>query len=634
MGSKATVRRLFATVLLGVSSLWGQAVTPEWYHIGNSLVDLSLADASTGPVSRVWYSADGRTLHATTASGRTFETKDFETWQASAAVAGNSPDAPPVLRFPEPGAQIRGQYAFGSFVYRSQNLGASWDNLTAWRSRSIVGKPLDLAVSPGDPEEITVASSGGVYRSLDGGKSWSGLNQGLPNFPAAGARLRSLPSGVRGVQLELDAGKVVEWQPGEKQAWRPTISPDALGDLKLRQDLQTKLGMPVTAIHQTGNMVYAGLSNGRIVVSIDGILNQPSALETGNGPVESFWVNPQQPLIALAVLGPGRADPNSPVLPRHILRTMTGGNTWDDLTSNLSDLPNVGVHGVTASSSASKGALSGAMYVATDQGVFYTLNAPDAPSGIIFWRRLGGLPQAAATDVRLDGAGTQLWASVEGFGVYLTAAPHRADDPQVVSAADLTPRPAAPGASMIVTGTRVISARAGDLPVSVLSAGDAESQIQIPFEVRGDKLLLSVEAPSGGRRFDVPLESASPAILVEADGSPVLYDSATGALLGAANPARSRTRIQIMAEGLGRVRPEWTAGVDAPADNPPAVVADVRAMLDGAPVDVTRAVLAHGYVGWYMVEIEIPKIVNSGPCELYLDVDGHPSNRVRIYIEP
>jgi uncharacterized protein (TIGR03437 family) len=630
MGSTATVRRLFATVLLGVSSAWGQS-TLDWYHVGNSLVNLSLADLSTGPVSRVWYSADGGTLYATTALGRTFETKDFETWQASAGVPGSPPDAPAGVRPPEPGAQIRGQYAFGSFVYRSQNLGASWDNLTAWRSRSLIGKPLDLAVSPRDQEEITVASSGGVYRSTDAGKSWSGLNRGLPNFPGSGARLRSLPSGVRGVQLELDGGKVFEWQPGGREAWVPAISPEALNELKSREDLQTQLGVRVTAFHQEGNTVYAGLSDGRIVVSIDGALQQPYTLGNEDGPVESFWVNPQDPQTALAVLGPGRLNPVSRILPRHVLRTVTGGNSWDDLSGGL---PDVAAHGITALSGALSGASSGAMYVATEQGVFYTLNGPRAPNGIVYWNRLGGLPQAAATDVRLDSAGTQLGASVEGFGVYVAAAPHRLDDPQVISAADLTARPAAPGAVMIVAGMRVTSARASDLPVSVLSASEAESQIQIPFEARGDQLPLSVEAPSGGRRFDLPLASVSPAILVGPDGSPVLYDADTSATLDAANPARSRTRIQIMAAGLGRVKPEWPAGVDAPLDNPPAVVADVRAMLDGAPVDVTRAVLAPGYVGWYLVEIEIPKIVNSGPCELYLDVDGHPSNRVRVYIEP
>jgi uncharacterized protein (TIGR03437 family) len=473
-----------------------------------------------------------------------------------------------------------------------------------------------------------------VYRTLDAGKSWNGLNQGLPNFPPAGARLLSLPAGGRGVQLELEAGKVVEWQPGEKQAWFPTMTPTmtptlgraAQDDLKLRGDLQAQLGAPVTAFHREGAIVYAGLSDGRIAVSMDGATWHPSQLMNGSGPVESLWVNPQDTFNALAVLGSGPGDPNSRVLPSHILRTMTAGNSWDDLTT--ADLAGVAVHGVTAF-----GASSGAMYVATDRGVFYTLNGPGGPSGIVLWHPLGGLPQAPATDVRLDAAGTQLWASVEGFGVYLTAAPHRMGDPQVVSAADLAARPAAPGAAMIVSGARVISAQTSGLAVSVLTAGDAESQIQIPFEARGDRLSLLVEAPSGPRIFQVPLEPVSPAIFVGPDGLPVMYDD-TGALLDAAHPARSRTRIQIMAAGLGRVKPEWTAGVDAPIDNPPAVVADVRAMLDGAPVDVTRAVLWHGYVGWYLVEIEIPKIVNSGACELYLDVDGHASNRVRVYIEP
>jgi uncharacterized protein (TIGR03437 family) len=51
-------------------------------------------------------------------------------------------------------------------------------------------------------------------------------------------------------------------------------------------------------------------------------------------------------------------------------------------------------------------------------------------------------------------------------------------------------------------------------------------------------------------------------------------------------------------------------------------------------VQVMRATLAPNYVGMYLVEIEIPNIVNYGPAELYMEVDGQPSNRVRVYIEP
>jgi uncharacterized protein (TIGR03437 family) len=56
--------------------------------------------------------------------------------------------------------------------------------------------------------------------------------------------------------------------------------------------------------------------------------------------------------------------------------------------------------------------------------------------------------------------------------------------------------------------------------------------------------------------------------------------------------------------------------------------------LDRNPVDVTRAVLAPGYIGFYLIEIELPKIVNYGPAELYIEADGRESNRVRLYIEP
>ena len=105
-------------------------------------------------------------------------------------------------------------------------------------------------------------------------------------------------------------------------------------------------------------------------------------------------------------------------------------------------------------------------------------------------------------------------------------------------------------------------------------------------------------------------------------------------MLDAMNPAHSHSRIQILATGLGQVVPEWPAGIAAPMENSPKVVTPVKASLDRVPVDVTRAVLAPGFVGFYLVEIEIPKIVNYGPAELYIEAGGQTSNRVRVYIEP
>jgi len=133
----------------------------------------------------------------------------------------------------------------------------------------------------------------------------------------------------------------------------------------------------------------------------------------------------------------------------------------------------------------------------------------------------------------------------------------------------------------------------------------------------------------------VPLVTAAPAIQLDPrDGAPLLLDADNGVLLDAMHPAHSHARIQILATGLGRVEPSWPTGLPAPTDIPHTVAAPVRAFLDRAPVQVTRAILAPQYVGMYLVEIEIPNIVNYGPAELYIETDGQPSNRVRVYIEP
>jgi len=72
----------------------------------------------------------------------------------------------------------------------------------------------------------------------------------------------------------------------------------------------------------------------------------------------------------------------------------------------------------------------------------------------------------------------------------------------------------------------------------------------------------------------------------------------------------------------------------APAEEPPKVAAAVSAFLDRSPVEVTRATLAPGYIGFYLVEVQLPAIVNRGAAELYLEAGGRESNRVRIDLEP
>jgi uncharacterized protein (TIGR03437 family) len=120
---------------------------------------------------------------------------------------------------------------------------------------------------------------------------------------------------------------------------------------------------------------------------------------------------------------------------------------------------------------------------------------------------------------------------------------------------------------------------------------------------------------------------------VDPEGTPLIMDAGSGILLDASKPARASSRIQVLATGFGQVIPNWPTGLEAPMNDPPRVAATVHAYLDGSPVEVTEASLAKGLIGFYLIEIQLPRITNAGASELYLESEGQQSNRVRLYLE-
>jgi hypothetical protein len=84
--------------------------------------------------------------------------------------------------------------------------------------------------------------------------------------------------------------------------------------------------------------------------------------------------------------------------------------------------------------------------VATGKGVFFArvdLENASRPDSVVWTSLSDRLPAAAATDVRLDPAGVQLYVALDGHGVYAAAAPHRLRNLRIVNAADFSTRAAA-----------------------------------------------------------------------------------------------------------------------------------------------------------------------------------------------
>ncbi len=618
-----------STLIFALALLASASYAPaQWRRLGNAALDLQLSGLATGPMDRVQFRSGDFRLFARAGAGQWYSTADFETWNLERSDPPATVPPPPIPdRLPEPNVVLRATtargiiYAAGQHVWRSEDGGRTWANLTQWKQSSLLGAPVaDLAVSPNDSNEIAVAAGTGVWRSADGGRTWSSCNAALPHLPVR--RILSLPRGTQGARISFltaqpgEAAAAFEWQPGERTAWRPSALPAPNAAMLAAG---RRFNTVVTVLQTQGDWVYAGGADGRLWISMNRGADWTVPAFNPGSAVEAITIDERDPRRALAVLS-RRVTDQSAAAPT-VLRTLNGGLYWDDITANL---PEVSAFGVAADFAAN------AVYVATLGGVYQADLA--APS----WGRLTGkgLPDSPVLDVRLDPAGNQLYLAVYGFGVYTAIAPHRSRDLRVVHAADYGVRPAAPGALLSILGARVSEVRTGDRLASVLPSTATETHIQLPYDLTGTGVSLSFLAANQRISLGLPLQPSSPAIFIDPDGSPLALDGETGVLLDSQNPARAGSAVQILLSGLGRVTPDWPAGQPAPVENQPRVVADVKAFLDGTPLEVLRATLAPGYVGFYLVEVRLPAIVNRGASEFVVEAGNVLSNRVRLLIEP
>jgi uncharacterized protein (TIGR03437 family) len=486
-------------------------------------------------------------------------------------------------------------------VYGSEDNGKSWVNLTGYNGHSILGEGFtSLAVSPANPQEIAAANQFGIWRSLDGGMSWRGLNDDLPNLPA-----RRLLSGRL---VELADSTVIRFEAG---AWVPANAADQ--EAGFRESIGRRSGWQFASVATAGGLVYGGTADGRLAVSRDGGATWSEAPRATSAGIDRIWADMTRPESALAASG------------TRFLRTVNGGLFWDDVTGAL---PQAAIHGIAADRSAS------VVYLATDRGVFAgTLSLNDAGPAASNWKSLGAdLPAAPAWDVRLSADG-KLTVALDGYGIFESVAPHRTRNVRVVNGADLSDRAAAPGSLISVLGANVREGIAGGATYPVLAASDQSSQLQVPFESSTGAMQLTIESADGRWTAPLNVKDASPAIFVDSDGAPLVLDSSTGLVIDPTNAVHAGSTVQVLATGLGKVTPDWPTGTPAPLDSPPEVRAPVSAYIDGSPARVIRATLAPGYVGYYLVELEIPAIVNQGVGELRLSVNGEESNRVRLSLD-
>ena len=360
---------------------------------------------------------------------------------------------------------------------------------------------------------------------------------------------------------------------------------------------------------------YLGTSDGFVWTSQDRGLSWSKSYERlmPDSPVVSLFANPNRSEVAVMVLGHKSR--------KRVLYTVDGGVYWNDLTGNL---PKGQLSSLAVDLS------TDALYVAGDSGVFYTVFDLTDPSVVVKWKPLGKLP-TSVQDVLLDEVTDRLYVVVDGYGVFTTKTPVISDDFRILNAADLTRRETAPGGLLTVFGKTPERVTIDGSVAPLLFSDGMETQIQVPYNVHGKTISLMLSTESESREMIYPLTENSPAIFVDR-GSPMVLDAATNRSIEARHPAIAGSRILVLATGLGTVEPAWPTGVPGPSDASPVVLKPVKAYLGDVLLDVKSAVLASGYIGMYVIELEVPLLAEIGVMELSLEISGVRSNRVRIHI--
>lgn len=495
-------------------------------------------------------------------------------------------------------------------IYRTGDF-QNWTSVAKAGSRVVVSTKVVYRLpegrakafsAPGNPYRAYAAGRF-LWRSDDTGKHWV-------NLVAAG-ETRLIGENVRAIAISpRDSDRVVVlteegvWLTVDGgQAWS-SLNP-GLPNLRLTR---------LVAAPQAGRGLIAEWENGALVEWVPGA----KAAWLARGPITSKrdglrWTDALRPELRLEVRQEGRS---------RVFRSLNGGVQWVDLTSDLEGLEILGLAADRA---------SGAIYVATERGIYYTLNSLELASGPTSWIRLSGnLPREAALDVMLDEGGNFLYASISGEGVFLTFAPHRRRNPSLISAADLNSRGAAPGGLMSVMGMKLTQVQLAGKALPILSATADETQVQIPYDAAMPSPALELRAESGNVLMDLELSETAPAIFTDRDGAPLMLDAESGELIDPTVALRPGMRIQILLTGLGKVEPAWPAGIAAPAQNAPRVIAPVRVWFGGQTLEILKAELAGGYVGFYAVETKLPPVLDDGMQTLRVEAGGRFSNTILI----
>ena len=548
--------------------------------------------------SGVWRSSDG---------GKTFTSLNSTLAVTQFQTVGLHPA--------NPGLAVGGTQDNGTIVYRG---GYSWRQ----------GRPGDSGAafySSANPETVyAVARRHSVRRSDNGGRSFRLIAGGLD----ASDRVQFYPP------LVADPNQPDTIYLGTYRLWRSQDGGEHW--LPITGDLTTGGSATLTSLAfapQSSLVLYAGTSDGQVRVSRDGGINWAPTEELPPRFVTSIAVHPTlstRAFVGLSGFGTG-----------HVFRSDDEGNSWEDISGNLPDIP---VNAVLLDA-----VKPDTVYIGTDIGVFVLSDDGS-------WTPLQqGLPNAIVLGLSQNAETGMLVAATHGRGAFALFLGELAETaPRVnaiVNAAGFGNSSLAPGMSAALFGDNlaaetVLAPGGGQLPfqlsgTSILINGvfaplffadPGQVNFLVPFGVSGPMAEVVLRRGLREATVKIPLTSASPAAFL-AGTNPSVHrpDGSLVTDLAAANPGEE---LVLFASGLGAVEPAVSSGAPAPSAPLAHAIVLPTIRVEGRDAEVRFAGLTPGFVGLYQINFVVPVETRAGPVPLVIESGGVAGPVLTLPIAP
>ncbi len=294
-------------------------------------------------------------------------------------------------------------------VYRSVDYGRTWEEIGTGYSGADIRS---LAVSPDNPALVYALSAGGPFKSTDGGVTWQGINSSEYPVTIGGSMIDVNPFQTERIYLADGSTGILQVSENDGQTWSKTLDLGA----DLAQFGAKDQGVLTLAFEPGGDSIYAGTGRLSCVLSekncrVPVFLSVLNSIDSGASwkavdawrlnalTVTDLVINPENTQQLWAATGAG-----------WVLGSQDGGENWQPLTEQLY------ARHVTAL--ALHPEEDNIIYAATyNYGVFMSTNQGRTWQ----WRRLGMDPYEPISSILIDPVRPNvMYAGSMQRGIYLS----------------------------------------------------------------------------------------------------------------------------------------------------------------------------------------------------------------------